>query len=367
MNYIKFKNHSKSLLLCLLVAILIPLNAIAQQGTLEGQQITSSALEGNLIGDSAKRYFYVYLPPSYEAGLKSYPSVYMLHGYSQNGSSYTDLKPTLDSMIKNGQMGEMIIVFVDGSNKFGGSWYQSSITIGDYEKYITRDIVNLVDAKYRTINHKDSRGVTGISMGGYGCMRLALKYPNVFSVVAANGGPYNNDSDYSRNLFKTTATANPKDWGAFYGLFWMSQASFAYVAGSSPNPDKPPFFLDKPFEIVNGVIQAVPDVRNKCIDQDILHGELNRYVKQPVRLNNILILHATNDSVVPVSEAQELDKAMTESGVKHVYKEHLAEHTFVATDSFKFLSDNLSFSLPVTTSIQSYSKLTTTWGMMKSY
>ena len=355
-----------SVVIFLAIGILLPLTSFAQAGKLEWSQISSSSLEGNLIGDSAKRSFAIYLPPNYEASEKRYPVIYLLHGYGGSPGGYTNIKPTIDFMIKNGDIGEMMVVFVDGSNRFGGSFYRSSETIGDYERYITNDLVNHIDSNYRTIAHRDSRGITGHSMGGYGCMHLALTYPDVFSAVVAQGGLYKNDSDYMRNLLIATA-ADTKDWGEFSQLFWMTQAAYALTAALAPNPNNPPFYLDKAFKMMDGKAQVVPEVWDSFIKNDIVDSELSHYLEQPLRLNGIMFAHGSSDGIVPVSQAQALDKAMTELGIEHVYDEHVGGHEFTASKSLQFLSEHLSFSLPKQeiTSVQPQGKGFVTWGKVK--
>ena len=84
----------------------------------------------------------------------------------------------------------MILIFPDANNQLKGSIYLSSPTIGDYETYIAQEVVDLVDATYRTIPDRNSRGITGCSMGGDGSIYLALKYPGVFSVAAPASATY---------------------------------------------------------------------------------------------------------------------------------------------------------------------------------
>ena len=362
----RFNHRIFNFSLCLLIVLLISTTTLAQEGKFEWGKITSPALEGNLIGDSATRSFAVYLPPSYETIEKRYPVIYLLHGYGGSPGGYTNIKPNIDSMIKNGDIGEIIVVFVDGANRFGGSFYRNSETIGDYEGYITTDLVNHIDSNYRTIAHRNSRGITGHSMGGYGCMHLALTYPDVFSAVVAQGGLYKNDSDYMRNLLIATA-ADTKDWGEFSQLFWMTQAAYALTAALAPNPNNPPFYLDKAFKMMDGKAQVVPEVWDSFIKNDIVDSELSHYLEQPLRLNGIMFAHGSSDGIVPVSQAQALDKAMTELGIEHVYDEHRGGHEFTASKSLHFLSEHLSFSLPKQeiTSIQPQGKGFVTWGKVK--
>ena len=127
---------------------------------------------------------------------KRYPVIYVLHGFRGDSKSLTrKMKSAMDRMILSEEIQEAIAVFVDGSNRFGGSQYLSSPTIGDYETYIRRDLVDFIDRQYRTIPHRDSRGITGFSMGAYGSMHLSLKYPEVFGVVVAQAGTYKFDDD----------------------------------------------------------------------------------------------------------------------------------------------------------------------------
>jgi uncharacterized alpha/beta hydrolase family protein len=113
------KNHQSTktyfflfIALWLLWALMIQPVVIAQEGKLEWREIHSPALEGNLIGDPATRPFAIYLPPSYENSDKRYPAIYVLHGSTGNAGSMTSIKPVIDNMIRNGDIGEMIAVFV---------------------------------------------------------------------------------------------------------------------------------------------------------------------------------------------------------------------------------------------------------------
>ncbi|MBD3181460.1 hypothetical protein GF312_04155 [Candidatus Poribacteria bacterium] len=355
--------------LCLFIILSVSHISLAQNGKIVWDRIDSPSLEGNLLGDSARRSFAVYLPHDYETSDKSYPSFYMLHGYGGNaGGSVDSIRSSMDNMIKSGRIVEMIAVFVDGNNKYSGSFYHSSVAIGDYEGYITRDIIEYVDSKYRTIPHRRCRGITGHSMGGHGSMYLAIKYPDVFSVVVSQGGFYENNGEWMRNLVRGTAAVEPEDWGDMNSLFWMTTAAYGYLAGTSPDPDNPPFFVARPYEKINGKIQEVPEIMDKWLNTGIVDGELDRYLQKPYQLEAIKIIHGRSDSIVSVKEAQTLDQVMTERGIEHIYEEHTGGHEFYADKSIQFLSDNLLFEMPeelVITSIDRKNKLASTWAEVK--
>ncbi len=364
------RRYSVSVVAFCLITLIIQMAAFAQEGTIEWSKITSPALE-NLIGDSTTRSFGIYLPANYETSDQDYPAIYALHGSWGSAGELMSMRPTIDSMTQEGKIKEMIVVFVDGNNKFRGSHYQSSITIGDYETYITADLVEHIDANYRTIAHRNSRGITGYSMGACGAMQLALKFPETFGAVVSQVGFYDVENvGWMRNI----ASANPNDWGEFNRLFWMTQLALAYAAAVSPNPDKPPFFLDKPYERVDGKTEIVPEAWERFVDSDVVHGDLPRYVQQPVRLNGIMVVHGTGDGITPVSQARHQDKLMTDLGIDHVYDEHAGGHIFAPSRSLQFLSDNLSDQLPEpdkvptdTTSVEPVDNLATSWGSIKVF
>jgi len=340
--------------------------ASAQEGTLEWGKITSPALAGNLIGDSNIRRFAIYLPPSYNTSDKHYPVFYDLGaGNGHIGNEVTLLPNTIDLMIQNRDIREMIVVFPDISNRFGGSKCLSSPTIGDYETYITTDLVNHIDANYRTIADRESRGILGASGTGFGAMHLALKFPEVFSTVVVQESYYDADSDWYKDLARGTAFANPKNWAEFQGVFWLTQDLLSISAGVSPNPDKPPLFLDKPFELVDNKPQIVPEAWQQHVDADVVHGDLSRYLEQPVRLNGIMFMHGRNDDLIPVSQAQALDKAMTDLGVAHVYEELGGGHGTTAgryREIIQFFSEHL---LEEVSAVDARGKLGVTWGEIK--
>ena len=105
-----------------LFVLLIPLAVLAQdgKGTVENVEITSPALDGNLIGDSATRAISIYLPPSYHTSETRYPVFYWLDGFW--GSGRLSGTALMDDMIRGGEIGEMIGVHLSGTNRFGGSY-----------------------------------------------------------------------------------------------------------------------------------------------------------------------------------------------------------------------------------------------------
>jgi S-formylglutathione hydrolase FrmB len=206
----------------------------------EQHKVHSIAVEGNLEGNSADRAVHVILPPSYDTAKKRrYPVVYFLHGYNSTADSYMGRIP-FDEDVK-GTSAEMIVVVPDSMTKWGGSMYSNSPTIGNFEDFIAVDLVRWVDAHFRTLARKESRGLVGHSMGGYGTLKLGMKHPDVFGALYAMNPccmiprPASLADAKFETMTVEQALAAP----------WMERGNFAVAAAWSPNPGKPPFYADQ--------------------------------------------------------------------------------------------------------------------------
>ncbi len=139
----------------------------------------------------------VYLPPQYESQPNdSFPVLYLLHGFGGDHTTYQayfDIKGIFDWMISMGYIPPMIVVMPNARNDFGGTFYANSLygsqpVFGTYENFFVQDLVSYIDDNYRTIADADHRGLIGLSMGGYGAMRLAIKHSSLFHFAGAHSG-----------------------------------------------------------------------------------------------------------------------------------------------------------------------------------
>ncbi len=137
-----------------------------------------------------ERYFYVYLPPSYDVDIsKRYPVLYLLHGYGGSDESwrFDNVNVVLDSLIKVGKIVEMIVVMPDADTSFYANSYDKKRM---YEQYIVEDLIAYIDATFRTIPHRETRAIDGVSMGGFGSMLLGMKYFDKFISVGSMMGAF---------------------------------------------------------------------------------------------------------------------------------------------------------------------------------
>jgi enterochelin esterase-like enzyme len=227
-----------------------PVVAGAKPIAVEHIKVHGAALDGNLEGDDVDREVIVFLPPGYDREkTRRYPVVYALHGYSigaEQWSKEIHVPQTIEGAFAQGAP-DMIVVLPDSKTIHNGSMYSSSATTGDFEKFVAHDVVAAIDARYRTLPQRTSRGLVGHSMGGYGASRIGMKYPDVFGSLyimspccmsARGAGPVNPEAEKTLAEVKTAADSAKLPFGL--------RAQLASAAAWSPNPKNPPLYLDLP-------------------------------------------------------------------------------------------------------------------------
>lgn len=128
----------------------------------------------------------VILPRSYdEQAQRRYPVLYHLHGLSEDEQTLinTGLWDLVEQMQGEGRIGEFLIVAPDGGRSF---YINSRDGRTRYEDFFIREFLPAIEQRYRIRRERRARGITGISMGGYGALRFALKYPELFGSVSAH-------------------------------------------------------------------------------------------------------------------------------------------------------------------------------------
>jgi S-formylglutathione hydrolase FrmB len=228
----------------------------ARPAVVERIKIHGKALEGNLEGDAVDRDAFVFLPPSYNQNrTRRYPVVYALHGYSIGAEQWTQeihVPQTIEGAFARGAH-EMIVVLPDSKTVHNGSMYSSSVTTGDFENYVARDVVSYIDAHYRTIATRESRGLAGHSMGGYGATRIGMKHADVFGSLyimspccLSPRGPGGRGAAGGTSAANDEALAGIKTAADSAKLPFGLRAQLASAAAWSPNPKNPPLYLDLP-------------------------------------------------------------------------------------------------------------------------
>lgn len=328
----------------------------AKPVAVEHIKVHGTALEGNLEGDAVDRDVIVFLPPSYQKDRKRrYPVVYALHGYSIGAEQWTHeihVPQTIEGAFAKGSQ-EMIVVLPDSKTVYNGSMYSSSVTTGDFEKFISHDVESYIDAHYRTIPNRTSRGLVGHSMGGYGASRIGMKHPDVFGALyimspccmspMTGGGPGPADQMKERaiaNEKKVAAAKSPADLAAQSPGF--AAAQYATAAAWAPDPKNPPLYFDLPTK--DGVLQ--PEIAAKFAANSPL-AFVDQYIGNLKQYRAIAIDVGDQDGLR--FDTIKLHNLLDNYGIANSFEIYSGTHTSAVADRFQnhvlpFFSKNLCFS-----------------------
>ncbi len=135
-------------------------------------------------------------------GKATAPVIYLLHGYSGNEKSWIGIKPDLPEIADRYGI---IFVCPDGMN----SWYWDSPVDPSYryETFVSKELIQHIDANYPTVKDRKGRAITGLSMGGHGAMWLSMRHTDVFGAAGSTSGgvdirPFPNNWEMSKRLGK---------------------------------------------------------------------------------------------------------------------------------------------------------------------
>lgn len=234
-----FRNHRKlALVLCTLLALTSACRKAERDSSYtDHPRLTPNVVIHDVTFQSASLNrevsYRVVLPTRIAAGVK-FPAVYLLHG--ANGS-FRDWSNETD-VARFAERG-LILVMPDGDE----SWYTNSAERprDRYEDYITQDLVADVEARFPAATRRESRAIIGVSMGGFGAVKLALRHPDVYafagglsSALDAPGRPFSisriGQYRHYRSIFGPVDSASRRDNDPF-------------VLASSADPSKMPYFF----------------------------------------------------------------------------------------------------------------------------
>jgi S-formylglutathione hydrolase FrmB len=159
------------------------LNPITLPG---GSTIEFKSFESQSI-KTTERYS-VFLPPSFSKNpSRTYPVIYFLHGLNNDETSWTverygQLQNAFEQMIVSGKAPEFIMVHPRGDNSFYCNYIDGSKL---YEDLISQELVTYMEANYRAKKGRENRSIAGTSMGAFGALKIAMKYPDRFATVVA--------------------------------------------------------------------------------------------------------------------------------------------------------------------------------------
>lgn len=275
------------------------------------ETMESKAIAKNIVEEPAEREVFICLPPSYFDGDKRYPVVYYLHGQAESPSSFPlGNGDTLFQQFADGAK-EFILVCIDGASNMGGAFYVNSPVSGNWEDYVVNEVVSYIDKHYRTIPKRDSRGICGFSMGGYGAYNLAFRHPDVYNSVLSMSPGALADGDFESAM-----------------QLWLGDSSFltGYARAFSPK--------EKDSDEVYG---NIPKMDKSAEDEKIIQdwekgfGNLDQKLDAYVDLDNplkaIKIIYGKMDAYDWIPRGCEaLAKGMEKRNMKYELSTHDGGH-----------------------------------------
>lgn len=296
------------------------------------ESFESTDLASAMDESSSTKEIKIYLPKSYYDEDKRYPVVYYLHGFGQAQSFIISYKWSFEELMVQPDNKEFIVVEVSGhrANTSEGSFWVNSPVTGLWEDFVIDEIIPYIDGKYNTIPNAESRGISGFSMGGFGCVNLAFKHPDIFSSVMAVGP----------GLIKEGSIET-----AIKG--WRGDSIFLRCYGQSfaPNIDK-----EKLCDIPT--LDGTPE-DNEIIEKwDAGYGDLedkvNAYLELDQELRAIYLIYGKADPYKWIPEGTiefsrilteaDIDNTLTELNIGHSLPKDYAKDYFVP-----FFSESLVF------------------------
>ena len=324
-------------------------------GTVVTEHLTSEVLRENHIGLNPERSVSVYLPAGYDASGQSYPVVYYFHSFFwSNARMFADgaVVRLLDRAIATGTTRAFILVVADFSSPTTGSFYENSTTSGRWLDFITQKLVPFIDGRFRTLPQRESRGLAGEMIGGYGALKLAMLHPELFNVV------------YALHPVGTGTGLTPMverpDWRrthqakAFSDLAGdgFSQVFLAMAQAYLPNPDRPPFYCDFMVELEAGEPKINVDHTRTLQSRFLLDQWLTSYADNLRKLRGIKFdwgRYDPNQDHVYANQA--FTRKLDELGIDHEAEEYRGntwnknwtEHGRVWSDLLPFFNRLLEF------------------------
>ena len=322
------------------------------KGRVVVDSLYSAHLENDM-GEKPTRALSVYLPPGYDQGEQRYPVIYFLHGFLNNHTLSPPMVEVLDYAIATRRIRPFIMVVSDQRTTYDGSFYSNSGLYGNWEDFTAFGLVTYMDSHYRTLPDRNSRGITGHSMGGYGALKLAMHHPDIFgSVYALSPGALTIVREYGPNSDTYRELAEAKTVEALQKTYF-AKVIVAFAKSWSPNPDNPPFYCDIPFEFEGENLVARPEVLAKWYANMPLHM-IDENLENLRKLRAIKLDWGRNAGERFTQQCDMFSQRLENVGITHFAEEYIGTHVSgiftkdgrVPNDMLPFFETYLDFDNP---------------------
>jgi hypothetical protein len=290
------------------------------------RELTSKNFAGNKVGISPVRKMMVYLPAGYDGSTKRYPVIYFLPTPFESYRAPFEKRNAqvlFDRAITAGIIDKFILVSVDMTTPIGSSWYVNSPVTGNWEDFMIQELVPYMDANFRTLPDRNSRGIAGDFMGAYGAIRFGMKYPDVFgSVYALHPVGTGSGLKIMDSLPDWDILANAKSLDDVK-KDGFSQIFTTIFQAHLPNVDKPPLFIDLSARRVDGQLLIDSKLMERLRNNFFLESMIPQYADNLKSLRGFKIDWARSDlNQDHVYSNQAFTHKLNEFGIVHEAEEY---------------------------------------------
>lgn len=333
----------------ILIILLSTTYTFAQTGKVVSFMLNSNALQ-NTGGEDPNRKVSVYLPPNYDGSTQRYPVIYYLHGFMGKDNIFPQMQKILDEGIARQKIKPFIFVQADQYTLFEGSFYSNSSLTGNWDEFEAKELVAYMDKNYRTLATRESRGIAGHSMGGYGAFKIGMLHPEVFSsIYALSPGLLAMVKEFGPNSNSYKEVQSIKTQEELKKTYYP-KVLVAVARAWSPNPNKPPFFCDFPFSYEGDKMIVNQTILEKW-EANMPVYMVDKYADNLRKMTAIKLDWGRNDSPRFPIQIGMLSQRLENLGINHFSEEYIGDHGNkiwtidgrVLNDLLPFFNDYLKF------------------------
>lgn len=317
------------------------INPNTPAGTLHRIQVQSDALKSNLLGDPDTREVIVYTPAGHDG--KDLPLLVDIVGYTAGGPAHVNWKnfgenvpERLDRLIYEGAMPPVVVAFPDCFTRLGGNQYVNSAAMGDWETFLTQDMLMAVEAQFGC-GGAGRRGIFGKSSGGYGSIVHAMLHSDTWSAAACLSGDMAFDLCYlpdmpatlralakkgnSIETFLNDFEAGPKYKGGDIHILMI----LAMAATYDPDPNA---YCGVRLPVDMETCEIIPELWENWLKWDPL-VMVDDHIEDLKSLKGLWIECGNVDQYNLVYGARRLHRKLRDAGVEHIYHEFDDNHSSI--------------------------------------